>query len=241
MDIYGGRDACAWPVYSPTDAAFFLRLKPATLRTWIFGRPYSTATGPRRFSPLIELPDSRRKLLSYTNLIELHMLRAIRQDQGLKLQKVRIAIDYLKDRFNSEHPLAEHDFLTDGIELLVEKFGDLLVASQWGRLPLPEVVRGLLRRIEREKGLPVRFFPLPAYRPEILGKADPPRPVVMTPTVSFGQPVVPGTGIKAEALYERFTAQESPAEIAADFRLTAEQVIQAVQWFSYGHLPSRAA
>ena len=147
------------------------------------------------------------------------MLRLIRQEQGLKLHKVRTAIEYLKQEFRSPHPLAEHDFLTDGLDLLVEKLGDLIVASRWGQVEIDDVVRGLLRRIERQNGHPVRFFPLPAYRPDVFKNTDPPKPVVMIPTVAFGQPVIPGTAIKVEALYERFAAQECPEEIAEDFNL----------------------
>lgn len=240
-DIYGGKDPRDIPVYLPAEAAFFLRVKPATLRAWALGRTYGTVSGPRLYVPLIELPNPKLNLLSYTNLIELHMLRLIRQDQGSKLSKVRTAIDYLKKEFKSEHPLAEHDFLTDGLDLLVEKLGGFLVASQWGPVEINDVVRGLLRRIEREQGHPVRFFPLPASRPEILRNPSPPKPVVMTPTIAFGQPVIPGTAIKVEALYERFAAQENPDEIAEDFGLKPDQVIHAVQWYAYNRTTLRAA
>ncbi|MGC4048343.1 MAG: DUF433 domain-containing protein [Paludibaculum sp.] len=239
--MYGGKDPRDLPVYLPTEAAFYLRVRPATLRAWALGRSYQTAGGAKRFEPLIELPDSSQSLLSYTNLIELHMLRLIRQDQGLKLSKVRAAIEYLKQAFRSEHPLAEHDFLTDGLDLLVDKLGGLIVVSQGGQVAIDDVVRGLLRRIEREKGQPVRFFPLPAYRVEVFKNPEPPRPVVMAPTIAFGQPVVPGTAIKVEALHERFAAQESPEEIAEDFGLKPEQVILAVQWYSYNRTILKAA
>lgn len=238
--IYGTKDPRDLPAYLPAEASFYLRLKPATLRSWAFGRRYETAAGLRRFQPLIDLPDPKRNLLSYTNLIELHMLRLIRQDQGLKLQKVRTAIEYLKREFASAHPLAEHDFLTDGLELLVEKFGDLIVASRWGQVEI-DLVRGLLRRIERENGQPVRFFPLSAYRPEVFQNPNPPKPVVMTPTVAFGQPVIPGTAIKVEAVYERFAAQELPGEIAEDLGVTPDQVIYAVQWYAFNRTRLTAA
>jgi uncharacterized protein (DUF433 family) len=51
----------------------------------------------------------------------------------------------------------------------------------------------------------------------------------MSPTVSFGRPVVAGTGIPVAALYERYKAGDSVADLARDFRLETGAVEEAIR------------
>ena len=38
IDLYGGKDACTVPRYAVGEAALYLRLPRATLKTWVHGR-----------------------------------------------------------------------------------------------------------------------------------------------------------------------------------------------------------
>ena len=71
------------PVYSMAEAARYLRLAPATLRSWILGRPYPKHAGAGFSHPLISIVDRKDQLLSFTNLVEAHVLAALRADHGL--------------------------------------------------------------------------------------------------------------------------------------------------------------
>ena len=51
----------------------------------------------------------------------------------------------------------------------------------------------------------------------------------MTPTVSFGRPVIAGTGIPVSAIYERYKAGDSVADLARDFRLETSAVEEAIR------------
>ena len=42
------------PAYGPGEAARYLRVPPATLRTWLVGRDYPRAGSQATFQPLIE-------------------------------------------------------------------------------------------------------------------------------------------------------------------------------------------
>jgi len=53
--------------------------------------------------------------------------------------------------------------------------------------------------------------------------------VVMSPTVSFGRPVVAGTGIPVCALYERYKRAIRSADLARDFRLETGAVEEAIR------------
>jgi hypothetical protein len=49
----------------------------------------------RSFRPIIALPDRHASLLSFVNLVEAHILDALRREHEVPLQKVRKAINYL--------------------------------------------------------------------------------------------------------------------------------------------------
>jgi hypothetical protein len=82
------------PAYTIAEAARYLRLPLATLRSWVFGRQYPTAEGQGEFTPLIRPASRRPPLLSFSNLIEAHVLRALRTDHGVPVKAVRSALAY---------------------------------------------------------------------------------------------------------------------------------------------------
>lgn len=122
------------PAYSIAEASRYLSIPPATLRSWVAGRKYPTGAGPKFFRPIIQLPDDARAGLSFVNLVEAHVLDAIRRHHHVPLSKIREANHYLRKHFSSAHPLAEQRFQTDGVDLFVEKFGQLINVTQSGQI-----------------------------------------------------------------------------------------------------------
>ena len=213
------------PAYSLTEAARYLRMPEATLRSWVAGRPYPTTAGQRFFRPVIHLPEAGRPVLSFVNMVEAHVLDAIRRQENITLRKVRTAVTFLERSYDSRHPLAEHQFETDGLDLFIHKAGLLINLSQAGQLAMREIVAAYLRRVERDvKGLPIRLYPFTRKR-----GAEEPRAVVIDPFVSFGRPVLAGTGIATAVLAERFKAGESVEELAKDYGRTALDIQEALR------------
>jgi hypothetical protein len=81
------------PSYGITEAAHYLRLPTATLRSWLRGRYYPTESGRKYFKPVIDLPDPELASLSFVNLVEAHVLDAIRREHRIPLPNVRSALD----------------------------------------------------------------------------------------------------------------------------------------------------
>ena len=77
------------PSYQLSEAARYLRLPPATLRSWTLGRPYPTQGGAGRSRAIVRPPKTRPTLLSFWNQIEAHVLRALRTDHGVTLSAAR--------------------------------------------------------------------------------------------------------------------------------------------------------
>lgn len=219
------RDLRESPSYGITEAAHYLRIPLATVRSWVFGRYYPTESGPKLFEPIIELPKNELRLLSFMNMVEVHILDAIRREHEIPLPKVRRALKYLKRKSPSRHPLADQSFETDGLDLFIHKYGQLINISLDGQLAMRSLLEAHLRRIERDtQGIPVRLYPFTRKR-----QPDEPKAVVIDPYISFGRPVLVGTGIATAVIAERYKAGETVDDLADDYdrqRLEIEEAIR---------------
>ena len=213
------------PCYSLTEASRYLLIPPATLRSWVVGRKYPTESGPRFFRPVIQLPDDVRAGLSFVNLVEAHVLDAIRRHHQVPLSKIRDAITYLRKQFSSRHPLAEQRFETDGIDLFIDKFGQLINVTQSGQIALRELLQAHLHRVEHDAtGTAVRLYLFTRKR-----DLHEPRVVVIDPQISYGRPVLVGTGIPTAVVAERYKAGESMDELAEDYGRSRNEIEEAIR------------
>ncbi|MGD0437306.1 MAG: DUF433 domain-containing protein [Bryobacteraceae bacterium] len=218
------------PAYSMAEAAHYLRMPEGTLRSWVVGRWYPVAGQSKRSRPLVRLDDPERQYLSFINLVEAHVLAAIRRRHGVKLPKVRTALDYLKRQFRIERPLIDQTFQTDGLDLFVERYGDLINVSREGQQTMKEIINVYLKRIDRDaQGLPIKLYPFTRDTESDATPKSDPRVVVMSPSVSFGRPVIAGTGIPVSSIYERYKAGDSVAALAQDFNLETGAIEEAIR------------
>ena len=226
IDIYGGQDPRDIPSYSIGDAARYLRIPPGTIRSWTMGRNYLVTDGEKFFQPLIPIKKQKPRLLSFTNLIEIHILRAIRQHHQIKLDKVRTALDFIDKQFQVPHPLARETFRTNGIDLFIEKYGKLINASQKGRTQLKDALKAHLERVEPDdRGLAIKLYPFTRSQEE-----NNPKILVIDPRIAFGRLVIAGTGIAAKVLSERFNAGDSIEELADDYECDRLKIEEAIRF-----------
>lgn len=226
-DIYGGRDPREVPAYRFSDAASYLEIPVTTLRAWGRGMNYANKDGTKGyFKPVFSLPDPSQPLLSYLNLVEAFVLSSLRRKHLIDLYKIRVAIESLQKRFDSAHPLAEHQFQTDGVDIFVEEYGELINVGQGGQLAMREVLETYLTRVEHDPaGRAARLYPFIR-----LTGTDQPRNVVINPYVSFGKPVIAGTGLPTRVVAERFKAGDSIPEIAANYGRKEEEIDDALRY-----------
>ena len=93
-------------------------------------------------------------------------------------------------------------------------------------MAIQEVLLAHLHRIDRDfKGIPVRLYPFTRKRDLRVE----PKTIVIDPQVSFGRPVLAGTGIPTAVIAERYIAGESVDDLADDYgrrRLEIEEAIR---------------
>jgi uncharacterized protein (DUF433 family) len=213
------------PTYSIRDAARYLTIPAGTLRSWLHGRYYPVEGGKRYFEPLIQRPNPSVPQLSFINLVEAHVLRVIRRDYQIRLDKVRIALDYLEREFNLPHPIARAKFNTDGVDLFVESVGRLINASKDGQLVMQQTLQHLLQRVEwDENGIAKKLFLLTRRQTQ-----NNPKVLVIDPRLSFGRPVLVGTGTPTSVMAERYKAGESIDDLAEDYGCDRLQIEEAIR------------
>jgi uncharacterized protein (DUF433 family) len=218
------------PAYTVAEAAHYLRMPTATLRSWVKGRLYPAGGRAKKSRPVINLHDEKGQYFSFINLVEAHVLAAIRRRHGIKLPKVRKALDYVHEQFRVDYPLINQAFQTDGLDLFVERYGDLINASREGQRAMKEIIGVYLKRVEWDaKGLPIKLYPFTRETEAEASPVSDPRLVVMTPTISYGRPVIAGTGIPVSSIYERYKAGDSVADLARDFRLEISAIEEAIR------------
>lgn len=209
------------PAYSVREVALYLDIPRSTLHAWLKGQ--------RGFKAVIESAASNPATLSFVNLVEAHVLASIRRTERVPLPKVRAAIRFVRQRLGVDRPLADQQFETDGVDLFVQRLGALVNVSQEGQGVMREMVEAALRRISRDPtGMPIRLYPF--TRPgQVARGTDDERLIVIDPEVSFGRPVLIGTGIPTAVIAERFTAGDTADELADDYGTTRDAVEEALR------------
>ncbi|MBD2145540.1 DUF433 domain-containing protein [Sphaerospermopsis sp. FACHB-1194] len=221
-NLYGEVDPRDIPAYSISDAAKYLRIPAGTIRSWI-----ATISNGSQFSkPLILTQDIKPKLLSFINLVEIHVLRAIRKHHQMQRDKVRIALDEIEDQFQLSHPLAHKKFQSHGVDLFIEKYSSLINnASEYWRTDLKNTFNTHFQRIEFDKnGLAIKLFPFTCSQEQ-----DNPRIVVIDPRIAFGRLVIADTGIPTTVLAERLKAGESIEDLAFDYKCDRLKIEEAIR------------
>jgi uncharacterized protein (DUF433 family) len=215
------RDLSELPAYSIAEAAHYLGVPDATTRYW--------ATGQGPYPALIDVPHTHPTLLSFLNLVELHVLAAIRRKHTVPMPKVRSAIEYLREHTRSaagrKHPLISKQLETDGLDLFVERYGELVNISKSGQMAMREVMSAALHRIERDpSGIPIKLYPFTRSSIE-----SAPAMVVIDPALSAGRPVIAGTGLATEVIAERYKAGESVGDLAKDYERKEAEIEEAIR------------
>ena len=207
------------PLYGLVDAAHYLRVPYQTVRYWTLGR--------RAVEPIVHLASTDPPRLSFVNLMECHMLSAMRSTYNLRLPKVRKALRTLADMSPSPHPLVDKPLETDSVDVFIREHGDeLLNLNNPQQRNFKEIFNIYMQRIERGPN-GMSFFPFVEER-----SISEPKIIMLNPEISFGRPVISGTGIPTAVIASRFHGRESVSELAKEYGRTDKEIEEAIRWES---------
>jgi uncharacterized protein (DUF433 family) len=223
--LYGDTSPEEKPRYSIARAAHYLHMSRSTLRSWVRGRDYPKKAGVEHWPALIKADD----LLSFNNLIEAYVLRALRVDHGLRMAAVRQALDYAQREFGLTRLLLSEELLATPGNVFLERFGKLINLNLSGQLAAKQLLHAVLERVDRNPhGLPVKLFPVGSYDVSALKLS--PKLILIDPAVSFGRPIVASKGIRTSAIVNRIDAGEEPQDVAHDYGLEPEELEAAISY-----------
>lgn len=200
------------PAYSCLQAARYIGVPGDTLRRWIGDGGLIHPAG--------------NNALSFNNLAEAHILKAMRKTHGLSLQRIRKALAELSRIRQTAHPLLDESFETDGVNLCIREQEEVINLSRRSQKEFREFVALYLHRIRRDdQGKVARLYPF-----VVADRENEPKSISISPVISFGKPVLDGTGISTSVIAGRFNARDSVADLAQEYQVAPSILEDAIRW-----------
>ncbi len=211
-------DLIGMGVYTLQEAALYSQISAHKLSRWMFGTSVH--------QPVVKSELYQQRLLSFLDLIQAMAIDRAR-DAGVTLPKIREAIRVAEEKHGLTFPLArEHKlWLWDG-DLHI-RFPDQsleqLTGRQRGQRGMTPIVEPFMQDLHFDtEGLAKLFTPYKKYGKQI----------VLDPKVQFGQPVVAGTGYRADVLANACETEKSKKLVAEAFGVTINDVRVAVAYIT---------
>ena len=140
--LYGGLDPRNIHNYTTGDAARYLRIPEATIRSWTIGQSYLLAKAIAILNRSLPFQIEGSAFYPLQTLSKFISLELSVKRIKFRWEKVRATLDFVEAKLKVEHPLARQEFRTDGVDLFIEHYGNLI-----------NVIAGCHQYEAREKGV----------------------------------------------------------------------------------------
>lgn len=216
--IYYGKNPGELPAYEVAEAARYLRVPYTTLYEWLRPLQFTTDYGVC-WRPIIQRPNGSKKL-SFLNLIEGHIVKALRQEHNVPPAEIRAGIEYAERELQIQRLLINSELRAGVKQLFIEKFGQLINLGRGGQLAMERMLSIYLERIDYRNNMPSTLFPFVGGSKEKF--------ISISPELAFGKPIIASKNITTYIIAERFDLGDSKAELAEDYGITEAEVEEAI-------------
>lgn len=208
------------PRYTYAEADRIAGITRGTSKRWLKGYQFPTSFGIRSRVPV---PGARpiEPGVSFLELVEVAAIDQLRS-LDLPLTRIRKIVEDAQRIFDVERPLVTLRFKVGGRSVFVQDTEESLVSlSGTKRLRAwDQILAPFLDTVDYGANeVAARWWPM--------GRDH---QVVVDPEYGFGQPVLDGTGIRTEIIWEQLLAGGGRDEIAFDFGLSPHLVEQAIRF-----------
>jgi uncharacterized protein (DUF433 family) len=207
------------PNYGYEEAVRYLHVRRGNLYYWM-----------RPSIGLVKPEDRSNRLLSFKNMVECYVINGLREIHDVKLPEIRSGVQYLLDKFESRHPLADYELKTDGRYIFFWHRDEYLNVSLRGQTGFKTILDTYLRRLERDWGKGNWVLHPFTSRKQLKSKEDHPRVVSMNPNICFGLPTLQGTRITVPTLVSRHLGGDSFEVLAKSYGRPEGEIREAVLW-----------
>lgn len=210
-----GKPQLGGGIFTTKDVANILRLPPSKVRRWLAEFWDRKFGGDKTYS----FGSEGRKAVNFYTLIEFFVFYQLRE-QHISAQAIQKAHKEISELLGTAYPFAYADISHDGKKVWYETLEALLKADGKHQISIKGVIQPFLKKIQYDKDkIAERYFPL-----------DHSKNVVIDPKHQFGQPVVNGTNIKTETLYNLYKGGESDENICILYGLSKDKVKDALNF-----------
>ncbi len=219
----GAPDLLRTGIYSVSEAAELIAVRPPKIRAWIDGWP-GTEKAPVVSNQLGWV--DKQLAFSFANLMELRFI-AFFSGAGVKINEIRRIMEEVRLTLHRPHPFATQlVFKTDGRKVVAESARRNGVKDLYDlrsrNFEIGVVVYMSLKDgvVYDPKGDARAWYPRQKFAPN----------VIIHPSLAFGRPVIKGRGIPTEAIADTARAEGSIEAAAAIFEITASRAKEAVDF-----------
>lgn len=215
-------DLLARPVYGMGQVDWILRLHPGTASRWIDGY----ARAGKDYPPIVRLAKTGDERVTWGEFAEARLLSEFRH-AGVPIQRMRPAVEALREQFDQMYPLAHAlPYLDERGRELVQKVQERvglekqlqLVVVRSGQLVLTTQTDQFVQSVDfADQGVVRRMHPLPDLKH-----------VWLDPLRQFGEPVV--RSVPTSVIAEQARAGDTPELIASLYDLSGDEVWQAIRY-----------
>ena len=207
-------------LYTPTEAAMYARMSPATLSRWLFGASSGDAVVPS------ELEGER--IVTFLDFVQAMAVRSIRNTRKMPLQKIREAVRLAQDEFQVQFPLAKkHTVYLLGDEIIINvgnvESKRLVQASGKRRrnLVMTQVAELYMKDVGFDPTGLAALYTAFEYQNCVIR---------MDPRLRFGEPLLPSCGYSAQTLWEASISEGSITNAAKVYQVKEDEVETACRY-----------
>lgn len=195
-------------IFLTTDVSQILGLPYSKVRRWM-----------KEYWPNYTFGESDNQAVNFQTLIEFYTFYHLR-NKGLSVSKIQAYHSVIGNDLNTPYPFAR-SISTDGKNVWYDILGNLIKADGKQQFDIKPIIEPFLHKIDfGGSEIAKRFYPL-----------ENSKTIVIDPERQFGQPIINGTSIKAETLYNLYKGGEKKEFIAELYDLKVSQVQHAIQYF----------
>jgi uncharacterized protein (DUF433 family) len=202
-------------VYTLPEAYLYSNVSVQRLSRWIFG----SSTCDRVFDSNL----GQKNLVSFLDLVQAMAVDAAR-NKGIPLHKIRQALQFAKDKYGIQFPLAHRhqlQYYDSSLHIVLSEKIIQATSPTPGQRIMPIVEQYMDNLSYDAQDM--------AEKMVVFQKNN--KKVVLDPHRQFGQPLVEGTGYRADVLANAFYAENSSyGRVASDFNVADGDVKIAVEY-----------
>jgi uncharacterized protein (DUF433 family) len=178
----------------------------------------------QRFRPVLAWADPDDRRLSFSNVVEAHVLRSLRTKHGISMPDVRKALNFVQKEFGIDRLLIHPDLRATPGKIFLRRYAQLIDLVPSGQYVIERAFAHHLEAVVQDpRGVPMRLYP---WIPDPTGGAK--TTVVIDPAVAFGRPTTGERGISTAVLADYMDAGASIADLANEFHLSESTVEDAL-------------